>query len=86
MFVDFWAPWCGPCRQTSPLIEELANELDASKIKIGKLNVDENPNLASHYGVMSIPTFKIFKGGQPVDEAIGGMTKEKLKAFMEKNF
>ncbi len=84
VFVDFWAPWCGPCKMTGPFVEELGSEMDGGKIKIGKLNVDENPNTAGQYNVLSIPTFMIFKGGQPVDQIVGGVQKEKLKAMMEK--
>ena len=85
VFVDFWAPWCGPCRMMGPIVEELGKEMDASKIKIGKMNVDENPNTSGTYGVMSIPTFIIFKNGQVADQFVGGTQKEKLKAMMEKN-
>lgn len=85
VFVDFWAPWCGPCRQTSPFVEALAQEMDGQKIKIGKVNVDENPNTASQYGIMSIPTFAIFKNGVVADQLVGGVPKEKLQAFMQKH-
>jgi thioredoxin len=83
--VDFWAPWCGPCRVMGPIIEELANELDASKVKIGKLNVDENGQTAMQYGVMSIPTTIIFKDGKPADQVVGSMPKDALKARIEKH-
>lgn len=85
VFVDFWAPWCGPCQQMGPMIEELAGEMDASKIKIGKMNVDENPETPGKYNVMSIPTYIIFKNGQLVAQELGAMPKEKLKAFIEKS-
>lgn len=85
VFVDFWAPWCGPCRMTGPFVEELATEMAGKNIKIGKLNVDENPNTAGQYNVLSIPTFMMFKGGQMVDQIVGGVQKEKLKAMMEKH-
>lgn len=83
--VDFWAPWCGPCRVMGPIIEELANEFDASTVKIGKLNVDDNGQSAMAYGVMSIPTTIVFKGGKPVDQIVGAMQKDALKARLEKN-
>ena len=76
--VDFWAPWCGPCQMMGPVIEELAGDVTTSKI--GKLNVDEHPEIAEKYGIMSIPTIKIFKGGEVVKEFIGVQNKEALKA------
>lgn len=85
VFVDFWAPWCGPCRMMGPIVEELAKEMEGKNIKVGKLNVDENPNTAGQYNVMSIPTFLVFKGGQVVDQFVGGTQKEKLKELMEKH-
>jgi len=81
--VDFWAPWCGPCQVMGPVIEELAKEI-GDKAKVGKLNVDDNPKAASKYGVMSIPTIKIFKGGEVVKEFIGVQSKDVLKAELEK--
>jgi len=85
VFVDFWAPWCGPCQMMGPLVEELTSEFSGDKIKIGKLNVDDNPATAGKYEVLSIPTFLILKNGQVVDQLIGGVGKEKLKTFIEKN-
>ena len=73
--VDFWAPWCGPCRMVTPIIEELAKDFDG-KVAVGKLNVDENPETASQYNVMSIPTVMIFKDGKPVASIIGAQSKE----------
>lgn len=85
VFVDFWAPWCGPCQQMGPMVEELAAELDSSKLKIGKMNCDENSQTPGKYNIMSIPSFLIFKNGEVVGEEMGGMPKDKLKAFMEKH-
>lgn len=76
--VDFWAPWCGPCQIMGPVLDELANEL--TTVKIGKLNVDQHPATAQEYGIMSIPTMKVFKNGQVVKEYVGTQSKESLKA------
>ena len=83
--VDFWAPWCGPCRAMAPIIEEIAGEIDEAKMKIGKLNVDENGAMAQKFNVMSIPTMIVFKGGQVIDQLVGSMSKEDLKAKLEKH-
>ncbi|HAT03285.1 MAG TPA: thioredoxin [Candidatus Magasanikbacteria bacterium] len=85
VLVDFWAPWCGPCQMMGPVIEELAGEYEMTKAKIGKLNVDDNGTVAGQYRVMSIPTFLVFKGGQVVDQMVGGVPKEKLKAMLDKH-
>jgi len=82
VLVDFWAPWCGPCQMMGPIIEELAQELEG-KALVGKLNVDENPITAQKYGVMSIPTLIIFKGGVIVDQIIGLQSKEIIKGKLE---
>ena len=84
VLVDFWAPWCGPCQIMGPIVEELSSEYDQSKIKVGKLDVDQNQAVAGKYQVMSIPTFLIFKGGEVVDKMVGGVQKEKLKEMMNK--
>ena len=83
VLVDFWAPWCGPCQVMGPIIEELAKEL-GGKMKIGKFNVEENEVVAEKYGIMSIPTLKVFKGGQVVKEFVGLQAKETLKQELEK--
>jgi thioredoxin 1 len=77
LIVDFWAAWCGPCKIISPMIEQLSNEL-AGKAVIGKLNVDENPNVSNAFGIQSIPTIIIFKNGKAIDRIIGAMTKSQL--------
>ncbi len=76
--VDFWAPWCAPCRIVSPIIEELAKDFEG-KLTVGKMNVDENPQTAGQYGVMSIPTVMVFKNGQPVKAMVGAQGKESYK-------
>lgn len=85
VFVDFWAPWCGPCQMMGPIVEELAKEYGPEKIRIGKMNVDESPVTPGKYQIMSIPTFIIFKNGQVADQMVGGVSREKLKAFIDKN-
>ena len=80
--VDFWAPWCGPCRMVSPVLEELSTEM-TGKINFFKLNTDENQETASQYGVMSIPTVMLFKGGEPVERIIGATTKNNFKEKLE---
>ena len=84
VLVDFWAPWCGPCQMMGPIIAELAKENEGKNITIGKCNVDENPDTAGQYNVLSIPTFLVFKGGQVVDQLVGGVAKEKLQAMLAK--
>jgi len=75
VLVDFWAPWCGPCQTAGPVIEELAKEYEG-KIKVGKLNVDENPQIGQKYGILSIPTVIIFKNGEEVKRQVGFVGKE----------
>jgi thioredoxin 1 len=77
VLVDFWAEWCGPCRMVGPIVDEIADE-NGDKIKVLKLNVDENPNTAREYGVMSIPTLLVFKGGQPEKRIVGAKAKSAL--------
>jgi thioredoxin 1 len=84
VLVDFWAPWCGPCRMVAPVVDEIAEQYD-SKIKVVKLNTDENPNVASQYGIRSIPTLMLFKGGQRVDVVVGAVPKTTLANTIEKH-
>lgn len=80
--VDFWAEWCGPCKMIAPALEELSNELDGS-VKIAKVNIDENPDIAAQFGIRSIPTLYMFKGGQVVDQMVGASPKGKLADWMK---
>ncbi len=80
--VDFWAPWCGPCRAIAPLVEELAGEYEG-RVGFGKVNVDENPKVATEYGVRSIPTLLIFKDGKPMTQIVGLRSKEELKKQLD---
>jgi thioredoxin 1 len=80
--VDFWAPWCGPCRMVAPIVEELAKEYEG-KVAFFKLNVDDNPKTASQYGVMSIPTLIVFKDGRPVSNIVGFRPKPELKKNLD---
>jgi thioredoxin 1 len=84
VLVDFWAEWCGPCRMMAPVVEELANEI-GTQMTVGKMNVDQNQQTPQQYGVMSIPTFLVFKNGQVVDQIVGGMAKEAFKERLLKH-
>lgn len=80
VLVDFWATWCGPCRMLSPVVDEIAQEND--EIKVGKINVDEQPELASQFGVMSIPTLMVFRDGKPVNTSVGVVPKAKILSML----
>ena len=80
VLVDFWATWCGPCRMLSPIVDEVASE--HPDVEVGKINVDEQPELAQQFGIMSIPTLLVFKNGEKVQESVGLIPKEKVEALL----
>lgn len=82
VLVDFWAPWCGPCRMQAPILEQLSEELGEDAVRIYKMDVDENPNTARQFGIMSIPTLLFKKDGQVVKQVAGVHTKDQLKAIL----
>ena len=82
VLVDFWATWCGPCRMVAPIVAEIAAE-KAGVIKVGKVNVDEEPGLAGRYGISSIPTLMFFKNGQPVDTMVGARPKAQIEQMLK---
>jgi thioredoxin 1 len=83
VLVDFWAPWCSPCHMVSPIVEEIGRDY-SDKLKVGKLNVDENSKIASQYGIMSIPSLLFFKEGKVVEQVIGAVPKDHLKEKVDK--
>jgi thioredoxin 1 len=84
VLVDYWAEWCGPCKMISPIVDQTAASYDG-KLKVAKINVDENPKLARQFNVRSIPTLMLFKGGHPVATKVGALNKSQLSAFIDSN-
>ncbi len=84
VLVDFWAPWCGPCKMIGPFVEEAAKEF-ANKLKVTKINIDENSKTPTQYGIMSIPTIMFFKNGKVMDQVVGALNKQELKKKIQEN-